>query len=150
MGKHWSRLLLIVILITSLSCDETDNPPPVPEDPLNGDWFLVNYNAGGFGGITNTDFEIGDNTWTIDTEANTITINSPDIDNCTLGICNSTIDYVIIVNDDNISEIHRTWYDDQGNSLGMMYFFEITSLSDTELILTNTNFIDHIRWTFTK
>ena len=147
--KPYKLICSFFLATLLLGCSQNEPLDSPPEDPLNGAWSMVNSVIGGFGGTTDRDYEIGDNTWIFDAENGTITIESPDPMNCTLGLCNSTFDYVVI-EEEGALKLGRAFYDEEGNLSGSLYIGDITTLTETELVVERTPSVYITRWTFAR
>ncbi|WP_411766961.1 hypothetical protein [Winogradskyella sp. A3E31] len=145
------RLLLFSCLL--VACDNNEFERVEITDPLHGTWNLLNEQGGDFSPI-NIDYEPGEKTWTFNSISGVMTITDNLNPNYACALCNSSRDYIVTENDTGSSSIGSElikWveYSEDGSINGTIIIGGITSLSETELIVTSHN-VAPLIWTLTK
>ncbi len=130
--RTFFKPFVIIALLAFLACEHesADNEITIT-DPLHGTWNLVNVTSG-WGA---TDFEIGDITWTIDTENMTITTASSINPESTSVYVNGTFEYTVYEDDNENRILTGLANDESGNVVFHPVFGAITELNDQTLVI---------------
>ena len=144
-----SRFILLLTFCLAFCCNENESVETETIDPLHGTWNMVNVYGGDLVPI-DIDYNIGENLWIIDMENMTITnINNLNPDE-SCAICNTTYPIIITESDEGIRAVHYAYENEDGELQIFREIGEVRTLTDSSLILQDTEALHGLKRTFIK